>query len=81
MGDGVSVTGRAGAISRAMRLLADHPLGWALPIQAALLFHKLNLLEPWRDEWFTLQTIPLTLRQIASMPSDWSISVWRIMAT
>ena len=30
-----------------------NPLVWALPIQAAMLFWRLDLLEPWGDEWFT----------------------------
>ena len=49
----------------------DHPLIWALPLQALLLFYNLNLLEPWRDEWFTLQTVPRSLSQI----NVWTSSV------
>ena len=39
----------------------------ALAVQAALLFYRLDLLEPWGDEWFTLTTVPRTLSQIRSV--------------
>jgi hypothetical protein len=44
-----------------------NPLIWALPLQAALLFWRLDLLEPWGDEWFTLTTAPQPLTEIASI--------------
>jgi 4-amino-4-deoxy-L-arabinose transferase-like glycosyltransferase len=45
------------------RTLAS-PLFWALPVQAILLFWRLDLLEPWGDELFTLDTAPQSLQQI-----------------
>jgi Dolichyl-phosphate-mannose-protein mannosyltransferase len=44
-----------------------NPLACALAIQAALLFYRLDLLEPWGDEWFTLTTVPLPLKQIRTI--------------
>jgi hypothetical protein len=45
-------------------VLKNHPLLWALPVQALLLFSNLDLLEPWRDEWFTLKTVPQSIDRI-----------------
>lgn len=47
-----------------------NPLLWALPIQAFLLLWHLDLLEPWRDEWFTLRTAPLALDQIRTIARE-----------
>jgi hypothetical protein len=44
-----------------------NPLPCALAIQAGLLFYRLDLLEPWGDEWFTLTTVPLPLNRIRTM--------------
>ena len=41
-----------------------NPLPCALAIQAALLFYRLDLLEPWGDEWNTLTRVPQPLDQI-----------------
>ena len=43
-----------------------NPLIWALPLQAALLFWHLDLLDPWGDEWYTLTIVPQPLGEIAS---------------
>jgi len=43
-----------------------NPLIWALPVQAVLLFWRLDLLDPWGDEWHTLRTVPQPLGEIAS---------------
>ena len=51
-------------LSRYVDWVWRNPLPCALAIQAALLFYRLNLLEPWGDEWFTLSTAPLPLNQI-----------------
>jgi uncharacterized membrane protein len=34
-----------------------NPLAWALPLQALLLLSNLDLLDPWNDEWFTVDTV------------------------
>ena len=34
-----------------------NPLVWALPLQALLLFWNLDLLDPWGDEWITLNIV------------------------
>ena len=44
-----------------------NPLPCALVIQAALLFYRLDLLEPWGDESHTLTIVPQPLNQIRSM--------------
>ena len=44
-----------------------NPLPCALAIQAALLFYRLDLLEPWGDEWFNLTTVPQPLSQLPSL--------------
>ena len=44
-----------------------NPLFWALPLQAILFFWRLDLLEPWGDELFTLNAAPQSLQQIASI--------------
>jgi hypothetical protein len=44
-----------------------NPLPCALVIQACLLFYRLDLLEPWGDEWFTLKTVPRPLNQIRTI--------------
>ncbi len=44
-----------------------NPLPCALAIQAGLLFYRLDLLEPWGDEWFTLTAVPLPLNQLRTM--------------
>jgi hypothetical protein len=44
-----------------------NPLPYALAIQAALLFYRLDLLEPWGDEWFNLTTVPQPLSQLPSL--------------
>jgi hypothetical protein len=41
-----------------------------VPLQALLLFHHLNLLYPWGDEWFTLTTAPQSLRAIMPLVAD-----------
>jgi hypothetical protein len=46
--------------------LQQNPLIWALPLQALLLFFKLDLLDPWGDEWFTINTAPLPVTQVVS---------------
>ena len=53
--------------SRSADWIRQHPLPCALSIQAALLFYRLDLLEPWGDEWFTLTTVPRPLTEIRSM--------------
>src|SRR5437879_5751201 len=61
----------AAAILRRFRLwIAIKPLFWALPIQAALSFWRLDLLEPWGDELHTLDTAPQSLHQIGSILSQ-----------
>jgi hypothetical protein len=50
--------------SRYADWVTDHPLPCALAIQAALLFYRLDLLEPWGDEWHTLTIAPHPLNQI-----------------
>jgi hypothetical protein len=41
-----------------------NPLVWALPLQATLLFWNLDLLDPWGDEWFTLNTVSQPVSQV-----------------
>jgi len=41
-----------------------NPLPFAVAIQAAVLFYRLDLLEPWGDEWHTLTIAPQPLNQI-----------------
>ena len=43
-----------------------HPVALCLPIQAALLFHCLELLPAWTDEGCTLLTVPRPLSAIAA---------------
>ena len=43
-----------------------NPLVWALPLQALLLFWNLDLLDPWRDEWITLNIVSKPFSQIVS---------------
>ena len=43
-----------------------NPLLWALPLQALLLLSNLDLLDPWGDEWFTLNTVPQPVSQVLS---------------
>src|SRR6266566_6104469 len=47
-----------------------NPLVWALPVQAALLFWRLDLLDPWGDEWHTLITAPQPLSAITSSVAE-----------
>lgn len=44
--------------SRYADWVTDHPLPFALAIQAALLFYRLDLLKPCGDEWFNITTVP-----------------------
>ena len=46
--------------------LLRNPLVWALPLQAFLLLSNLDLLDPWADEWFTVNTVPQPLNQVLS---------------
>jgi hypothetical protein len=46
--------------------LQRNPLVWALPLQAILLLSNLDLLDPWGDEWFTLNTAPLPVSQVVA---------------
>src|SRR5262245_40517136 len=48
------------------RGMQRNPLVWALPLQALLLLSNLNLLDPWRDEWFTLTAVPKPVSQVMS---------------
>src|SRR5262245_31094906 len=43
-----------------------NPLIWVLPLQAFLLFLKLDLLDPWGDEWFTITIAPEPVGQIVT---------------
>jgi hypothetical protein len=43
-----------------------HLLRWLLPIQAALLLTRLDLLPIWGDEQFTLEVVALPWNQIGS---------------
>jgi hypothetical protein len=43
-----------------------NPLVWALPLQALLLLSNLDLLDPWNDEWFTLNVVSQPLSQVVS---------------
>ncbi|MGO9604648.1 MAG: hypothetical protein ACLQAT_14885 [Candidatus Binataceae bacterium] len=52
--------------SRWLAWLERNPLAWALPIQGALLFHNLNLLEPWGDEALTVSIVAHPLSGILS---------------
>jgi hypothetical protein len=52
---------------RVRTTVTRHPLPIALLVQALLLFHRLDLLEPWGDEYFTLNTVPQSFRQIAAV--------------
>jgi hypothetical protein len=47
-----------------------NPLIWVLPLQAFLLFWKLDLLDPWGDEWFTVVTAPEPLGQVVSAVAE-----------
>ena len=42
------------------------PLIWALPLQATLLLSNLDLLDPWGDEWFTLNTVSQPVGEVVS---------------
>ena len=55
---------------RFLRRVVTTPLFWVLPAQAFLLFWRLDLLEPWGDELFTLDTAPQSLEQIGSIVAD-----------
>ena len=57
-------TGLPARWSRYADWATRNPLPCALAIQAGLLFYRLDLLEPWGDEWFTLTTVPLPLNRI-----------------
>jgi hypothetical protein len=48
------------------RSLQRNPLIWGLPLQALLLLSNLDLLDPWRDEWFTLTAVPEPVSQVIS---------------
>ncbi len=50
----------------ALAQLLRHPLRWLLPIQAALLLTRLDLLPIWGDEQFTLDVVALPWSQIGS---------------
>jgi hypothetical protein len=43
-----------------------NPLVWALPLQALLLFWNLDLLDPWGDEWITLNIVSKPFSQVVS---------------
>ena len=43
-----------------------NPLIYVLPLQAFLLFWNLALLDPWGDEWFTVQIAPEPVGQVVS---------------
>jgi len=55
---------------RVRNWIVHSPLSWALPIQLVLLFWRLDLLEPWGDELYTLDTAPRSLQEIGSMVSQ-----------
>jgi len=55
------------ALRRFREWVGTNPLFWALPIQAILFFWRLDLLEPWGDELFTLNAAPQSFEQIASI--------------
>jgi len=55
---------------RFLRRVVTTPLFWVLPAQAFLLFWRLDLLEPWGDELFTLDTAPQSLEQIGSIVAN-----------
>src|ERR1700738_2508718 len=59
--------GMAVSFRRLLERVVTSPLFWALPVQAILLFWHLDLLEPWGDELFTLNTVPQSLQQIGSI--------------
>ena len=59
---------------RCAEWVKEHPLAWALPIQAALLFSRLSLLDPWGDEWFTFTAAPQSLTEIRSIAQSSDIS-------
>jgi hypothetical protein len=44
--------------------LQQNPLVWALPLQALLLFWNLELLDPWGDEWITLNIVSQPFSQV-----------------
>ena len=46
--------------------LQRKPVLWALPLQAILLLTALDLLDPWTDEWFTLNTVPQPVGEVVS---------------
>ena len=46
--------------------LLRNPLVWALPLQALLLLSNLDLLDPWLDEWFTVNTVTQPVNQVLS---------------
>jgi hypothetical protein len=50
--------------------LRPNPLMWALPLQALLLLSALDLLDPWGDEWFTLNTVPQQVSQVLSAVAE-----------
>lgn len=50
-----------------VRVAVHHnPMIWMLPLQAFLLFWKLDLLDPWGDEWFTVVAAPEPVGQVVS---------------
>jgi hypothetical protein len=53
-------------IPKSLVSLLRNPLMWALPLQALLLLSALDLLDPWGDEWFTLNTVPQPVSQVLS---------------
>jgi hypothetical protein len=50
-----------------------NPLVWALPLQALLLFSNLGLLDPWGDEWFTVNAVSKPLGQVVSTVAGWGL--------
>ncbi len=44
-----------------------HPLRWLLPVQAALLLTRLNLLPIWGDEQFTLNVVALPWSRVGAV--------------
>ena len=55
---------------RFLRRVVTNPLFWVLPAQAFLFFWRLDLLEPWGDELFTLETAPQSLQHIGSIVAN-----------
>src|SRR5207249_5762272 len=58
---------------RFLQCVVTTPLLWVLPVQAFLFVWRLDLLEPWGDELFAVDTGPQSIEQIGTNGDDDSL--------